>query len=427
MTHPAADARQRLRRVGFVLLHVLGCFVIAGILQPVWSRAAGAYTDALSAVSRQLVPHLEPAPVFGGFSRSGTVVEVASGLTGDRPLGDIETRHFSFYMPFVLLLLCVARWRLRLVSGPEILVILAFLFVIQACCLSLGALRHVVFALRPSGGFALIGPLEYNVLHTLYHTYCNFGPELWNGVVVGFVLLRGAMRSEFAPAPPATSRGLVAACAVLILPAVVYMMVAPVARRFTGEERRARMATARAYARAGNGEAATRLAREVLDSDGKDIWAMLLLGSLEEPVRPEQAAAWYEKALAVNPAQVSALVGLARVKASLGDGSAAEPLYYTALKIAPRNSEAYEGLGDIYMARHAYETARKPYEQAVRFGPDRPGLLLKLGNAHQLAGDPCAAREFYSRSLALDSSPEYQGLALGLEREVAALCARESR
>jgi tetratricopeptide (TPR) repeat protein len=208
---------------------------------------------------------------------------------------------------------------------------------------------------------------------------------------------------------------------------VGYMVVAPFVRRFTGEERRARMATARAYARTGNVEAATRLAREVLDSDGKDIWAMLLLGSLEEPVRPEQAAAWYEKALAVNPTQVSALMGLARVKASLGDGSAAEPLYYDALKMAPGNSEAYEGLGDIYMARHAYETARKPYELAFRFGPDRPALLLKLGNAHQAAGDPCAAREFYSRSLALDSSPEHQSLALGLQRDAAALCAKESR
>lgn len=409
------------------MLHVLACFAIIALLQPVWYRAAGAYTGALTAVSGRILPWLEPAPVFGGFTHAGTVVEVTSGLTGDKPLGDIETRHFSFYMPFVLLLLCVARWRLRLVSGPEILLILAFLFAVQVCCVSLGTLRHVVFALRLSGGFALIGPLEYNVLHTLYHTYCNFGPELWNGVVVGFVLLRGALRSEFAPAPLATSRGLVAACAVLMLPALSYMVAAPVVRHFTGEARRARMATARAYARAGNAEAAARLAREVLDADGQDIWAMLLLGSLEEPTRPEQAATWYEKALAVNPTQVSALVGLARVKAGLGDGSAAEPLYYAALKIAPRNSEAYEGLGDIYMARHAYETARKPYELAVRFGPDRPGLLLKLGNAHQAAGDPCAAREFYSRSLALDSSPEHQSLTLGLERKAAALCAKGSR
>jgi tetratricopeptide (TPR) repeat protein len=432
MSAPVADGRPRLRSAGTILGYVFVCFVAAACLQPAWAAfAAGPYAEALAAISRFILPRVEPAPVFSGFARSETIVQVMSDLTPGSPIGGVETRHFSFYLPFVVLLLVVARWRLRLVSVPEILLLLSFLFAVQVTCLTLGALRLVVFALVPGGGFPLIGPLEYNTLHTLYHVYGNFGPELWNGVIVGFVLLRGAILSDRPPIPlqppPAISRGLVAACAVLLLPACAYMTMAPAVRRYSGETRRAGLIVAKEYARIGNVPMAAGLARKLLAANGQDPWAMILLGSLEERARPEEAAILYEKVIAAQPAQVNALMGLARAKTNLGDGTGAESLYYTVLNLEPHNSEAYEGLGDISMTRGDYPSARATYELAIRFGRERPATFLKIGRAHQLSGDPCAAEGFYAKSLALESGPAHRIRADGLIREVSALCPRAAR
>ncbi|HET8946452.1 MAG TPA: tetratricopeptide repeat protein [Candidatus Polarisedimenticolia bacterium] len=425
------STRPRLRSAGAILGWVLACFVLAAVLQPAWSLAAGPYADALAAISRLILPRVEPAPVFGGFERSGTILQVTSALLPGRSLGGVETRHFSFYLPFVVLLLVVARWRLRLVSGAEILVLLGFLFAVQVTCVTLGALRVVVFALVPGGGFSLMGPLEYDTMHTLYHVYGNFGPELWNGVIVGFVLLRAARLSDRppvpAPPPPATSRALVAACAVLILPACAYMTAAPAVRRYTGESRRAGLIVAKEYARIGNLPMAARVAHQLLDANGQDPWAMILMGSLEENSRPEQAAGWYEKVLAAYPQQVNALMGLARARTNLGDGPGAESLYYQVLNLEPRNFEAYESLGDIAMARGDYPSARATYDLAIRFGPERAATFLKIGRAHQLSGDPCAAEGFYAKSLALDSTSGQRSRAGALVREVSALCPRAAR
>jgi hypothetical protein len=367
---------------------VLACFLAAALLQPLWPRAAERYTAVVAAVAQPILLWLQPTPIAGGLSSHGTLVRVESALTPDAPIGFLETAHFSFYMPFIVILLVTVRWRLRLVSLPEIVLILALLFAVQVSCMCFGALRVVAAAPVAGKDYAIIGLLEYVVLHTLHHTYGNFGPQLWNGLIVALVIYRGAARLKYPAAPRhPTSRALALACGVLILPSVVFILAAPAVRHLTGQLTRARRVTALAALRAGQPAVAERLARDLLDEGEGDPQAMMILGSLAEDAKPAEARAWYVKAVAREPGNIAARIGLAHTEERLGNLDAAVTELYNVLRLAPDRADAFEDLGDIYMQRREYEAARMHYVAAASLRPDRRELRMKIQRAAEPVSD----------------------------------------
>lgn len=367
---------------------VLACFVVGGALLPWWDRQAGTYTGILVAIGRHVVPWLQPAPLVGGLERSGTIVRLADAFTPGDSLGAVQTSHISFYLPFIVLLLAAARWPLRLVTAAEVLLVLGSVFVVHVGCLSLGVQSVEVDAFVPGGHPALVGPLEHALLRTLHHTYWYTGAQLWTGLVVALILLRAATARGDRVARTrrwASSRALAAACLVVVLPALLYVALSPAVRRLSGRDRTARLTAAEAYFRAGHREAAGHLAREAYDATRPDPRAMLLLGLVAEETSPEEAAVWFDRALAARPGSLGAQLGLARVRARLGDRDAAMAAYYSVLSIAPGNADAYKALGDLYMARGDYPAARSHYEMAVRFQPDLAASLSRLEGASRSA------------------------------------------
>jgi Tfp pilus assembly protein PilF len=370
---------------------VLACFVLAGALLPWWDRQAGSYTGILVAICRHVVPWLQPAPLVSGLERSGTIVRLADAFSPGDSLGAVQTSYISFYLPFIVLLLAAARWPLRLVTVAEVLLVLGSVFLVHLGCLSLGVQSVEVDAFVPGGYPALVGPIEHALLRTLHHTYWYTGAQLWAGLVVALILLRAA--------PPrgdrvdrtqrwASSRALAAACLVVVLPSLMYVAFSPAVRRLSGRDRTARVTAAQAYLRAGNREAAGRLAREAFDATRPDHRDMMLLGLIAEETSPAEAAVWYDKVLAARPGSLGAQLGLARVRTRQGDRDAAMAAYYSVLSIAPGNADAYKALGDLYMARGDYPAARSHYEMAVRFQPDLAASLTSLESASRSAETP---------------------------------------
>lgn len=356
------------------IVAVLVCFVAAGALAPLWDRAAVAYTDALVVACRPLVAWIEPAPLLDRLESTGTMVRLAGRQAAFQSLGAVETRTIFFYLPFVVLLLGAALRPLRVVTPRDIALILGAVFIVHAVCLGLGIQVLLVDALRVGGYPSLAMPIESAVLRTLHHTYTYAGAQLWAGLVIALVLLRAGHPGggDDATRPVSERPGVVAAaCGVLLLPALLYVGLAPALRHLTGGDLRARGMVALACLRAGDHTCARTLAAQAFDPARPDPETMLLLGLVTEDSAPAEAAEWYRRVVEARPQSLGARLGLARTQASLGENEAAIAGYYAVLSMAPGNADVYHALGDLYRARGDTAAARTHDEMAERFRPGR--------------------------------------------------------
>ena len=356
-----APAREERRAIVAVLV----VFVIAGAIMPLWDRAAGAYAGVLAAASRPIAAWIEPAPLLERLERSGTLVRLAGRHEHFESLGAVETRTISFYLPFVVLLLAAALRPLRLVTAREIAIILGTVLLVHVTGLAFGIQVLEVDALRVGGSPSLAGPIENAILRTLHHTYCYTGAQLWAGLTIGLILLRaGAGRTPAGGTGPAPRhRNIVApSCAVLLLPALLYVALSPALRHLTGRDLQASRTVAFACLRAGDHECARTLGARAFDPARPDPGTMMLLGLATEERAPAESAGWYRRVVEARPQDANARAGLARTLSSAGDREAAMDAYYAVLSIEPGNADAYRALADLHRAR-GNETAGRSHDE----------------------------------------------------------------
>ncbi|MFT5519877.1 MAG: Tfp pilus assembly protein PilF [Enterobacterales bacterium] len=84
-----------------------------------------------------------------------------------------------------------------------------------------------------------------------------------------------------------------------------------------------------------------------------------------------------------------------------GQFKASESIYREALKVNPKNGEAYWGLGNIAMAVSYFEAAVEMYHKAVRFIPKSPIPLLNLANAYNELRIFDKAGQYYKKAAAM--------------------------
>lgn len=126
------------------------------------------------------------------------------------------------------------------------------------------------------------------------------------------------------------------------------------------------------------------VAAENVDSDRPE--AHLNLGLLDaRQGRPDEARAHYETALRLDPKFVPALVNLADLFRTGGEGAADEKLLQRALELEPGNADVHHAVGLALIRRKQYSAA-----------------LDELRKAHELA--PEHARYAYVYAIALDST-----------------------
>jgi Flp pilus assembly protein TadD len=135
--------------------------------------------------------------------------------------------------------------------------------------------------------------------------------------------------------------------------------------------------------------------------------------------KPEEAIREFERALAHDPQDGNALIGLARLRLSRGENDAGRALLRRLLKVDPQNTEAQVhlarldaaagdekalevlrklaggkdadafmllSLGQTLLTRGRFEDAAAAFERALRLQPEESSLLTSLGMARQGQG-----------------------------------------
>ncbi|MCA9269124.1 MAG: tetratricopeptide repeat protein [Planctomycetales bacterium] len=109
-----------------------------------------------------------------------------------------------------------------------------------------------------------------------------------------------------------------------------------------------------------------------LGGDTREVQAPVLVSSarvFEGQGRNERAKEQYEKALAADPKNLDALVGLARLEHRDGDLAAATQRYLTALKLHPDHPVVLNDLGLCYARRGMLQQAEQSMSKAVAAQP----------------------------------------------------------
>jgi tetratricopeptide (TPR) repeat protein len=123
--------------------------------------------------------------------------------------------------------------------------------------------------------------------------------------------------------------------------------------------------------------------------------ALAALGQIDE------AAAHYERALALKADYVEALSNLGNLRLMQGRGEEAIGLHKRALAHNPDYAEGQMNLGNALRELGKPGEAVARYERAIALRPDYPEALSNLGNALHDLGKLAEARGSYERALAL--------------------------
>ncbi len=156
---------------------------------------------------------------------------------------------------------------------------------------------------------------------------------------------------------------------------------------------------------------ATRQFVEVARLNPRSVGAPTMLGFLHYVTgQRDEAVAWWEKALALNPQAAAAANNLAWVFAESGTNlERAQQLATLARGKLPNAPEVADTLGWVHYKREATSSALRFLQQAVDGDPRNPVYQFHLGMAHFQAGNDAKARVALTRALDLD--PNFGGAA----------------
>ena len=159
------------------------------------------------------------------------------------------------------------------------------------------------------------------------------------------------------------------------------------------------------YAAQGELEAAETYYRRALDLEPElqDAWKNL--GLLLAKTRPNEGLASLQKAVALNPQDVSALTALGNSYKDFEDFDKAKECYWIALTVRPQYVNAIHNLGLCYKMVDQLPSAIACYEQALALEPDSAEIHYNYANALFEAGLPDQAEAQYLRSIA--KSPDF--------------------
>lgn len=121
-------------------------------------------------------------------------------------------------------------------------------------------------------------------------------------------------------------------------------------------------------------------------------WSHAKLNELEE------AAVGFNKAIELNPQADNAYVGLGVVKRKKGDLSGAREAYAEAIKIAPKNAEAFSSLLVIEIIDKDYRKAVEYGERSWALRKDLASIPANLAVAYHFLGNDEKKFYFYNEA-----------------------------
>jgi tetratricopeptide (TPR) repeat protein len=148
-------------------------------------------------------------------------------------------------------------------------------------------------------------------------------------------------------------------------------------------------------------EAAEKHLRASLKLGSPGPWTRANLAvALEGQGRLDEAADFYEQALAIEPA-ARIHVRLGRLREQQGRPDDAVGQFAAALAIDPDHGPAYTGLGDVYEVQGKLPEAEEQYAAAVRVQPESADAHADLGRILNRRGRPADALKHYDRAIEL--------------------------
>lgn len=118
----------------------------------------------------------------------------------------------------------------------------------------------------------------------------------------------------------------------------------------------------------------------------------------------EQARVWAERALALAPESIDALLAASTVTLAGEDTDAARSFAHRALAVQPRNGRVWSNLGLADMLDFDFAAARENLTQAVHYMPEHIGTWHLLGWVQMLQKDLDGAEASFNQALAIDDN-----------------------
>jgi len=128
--------------------------------------------------------------------------------------------------------------------------------------------------------------------------------------------------------------------------------------------------------------------------------AEILLGNCYEAGhRPQLAAQAYQRAMAMDPAQLSPYEDMISLQLDLGRTGPALEFVQRALAIAPNDARVWVWKGNVELRRNSYQEAQSSFLQASKLDGRNADAILGLAGANALAGSPEAAISEYQNGI----------------------------
>ncbi len=116
----------------------------------------------------------------------------------------------------------------------------------------------------------------------------------------------------------------------------------------------------------------------------------------------DNAKAYFNVALSVNPAHFKAYVNRGTLYYRSGEYDKAIEDYSRATAIAPKSAVAYINRGNAYFSKRDYDKAIEDYSKGIELDPKEAAAYVVRGNAYAAKGEFDKAIEDYSRATAVD-------------------------
>jgi tetratricopeptide (TPR) repeat protein len=116
--------------------------------------------------------------------------------------------------------------------------------------------------------------------------------------------------------------------------------------------------------------------------------------------RWQEAAADYQKALALNDRHEDALYYLGNIHLELGEFDGAEKAWKRLVQVNPHSARAHFQLGDLYLSLERekppdIEAARIEYRRALEINKEETGPVLRLGQIALIQGNLTEAQNYF--------------------------------
>ena len=150
--------------------------------------------------------------------------------------------------------------------------------------------------------------------------------------------------------------------------------------------------------------AARKEYQKVLESDSTNRDALLGLAAIAvKNQHPEEAAAYYQRLLALDPKDAAAQAGMIGFTGGVNPVES-ESRIKTFLSQQPNSDYLYFALGNIYLSQSRWPEAQEAFFHAYQLSPDNPDYACNLAVSLDHLNQSRQAADFYRKSLELSFS-----------------------